>query len=878
MGCGASTSGAVPVPSIKIVGPLVDRDAFLQQAKEQGDELKGKYPNGRKFIALFNPMATQNMAKEVIDEVVRPMLHAAGIRCDVISSKFKGFCSNFFRTYDFTGLDAILVCGDDSFFNEVVTGLLCRFEEMPCPLGVVPCGRLNALASHLDDGLSLTPSQTLFQAMMLAIRGEVRRVDLLEVHGDGVSRYAVNHVGWGLPGAVGMHFDRLHWLPRRERSLDPADLITHIRHWPQSRCILAYPRRHYDAEHDRHVVQWEERNVAVHGLLASTLPRLGLDNPISRVLRDDDGHMVISMVHETVPRAELVRVALEMKKGKFLAESKSVVALRVREFRLTPHEGLAEVPYIVDGEPMASGTVHVRVLPRRLPMLATPHAQPPEEEGGDRSRDLFKRSVISLSGSPFHDTVISLGSKASEDLVTQEEVKALMRHASILHRRRARREERVQRKQDAATANLIEGLSSAVEYLDDEFDENIETVPVAGMGRVGGLLPPLGLVERECTKLIETVTEHQSSFRAPGHVTIVYNPVSGQGKAKRVVDQIVVQALKAAGVDYTCIATQYRGFATEHMLALDMSKTDGVIVCGGDGMVSEVITGLLQRPDEDAEDFPVGIVAVGTANAMANYLDAGRSKNHVQLVTNAALAVAKGYSTRVDVIEIKFKDSVKYALSCVGWGLAGAVGLQADKLRWVPGQKQARYDIAGFVTVLTDWPVVSRGLLSYPHSEKDQDGNMVEVWTTRNIASINLIASNVPKLGNDHPICREITAQNGKLAVCMIDEKMSRTDTIKAALSMKRGNYLAESKFVETVVCSEFKLIPLEGSRGATIPYNIDGDPVDAGPIHVRVLHKRLRVFCLEPVSDETLSPIRRRSRGEGMLATAGELTRQSDS
>ncbi len=60
-----------------------------------------------------------------------------------------------------------------------------------------------------------------------------------------------------------------------------------------------------------------------------------------------------------------------------------------------------------------------------------------------------------------------------------------------------------------------------------------------------------------------------------------------------------------------------------------------------------------------------------------------------------------------------------------------------------------------------------------------------------------------------------------------------------------QGQYLAEHKLVDSIRVTEFKLMPLEGARGSTIPYNIDGDPVDAAPIHVKVLHQRLRVFCL---------------------------------
>ena len=58
--------------------------------------------------------------------------------------------------------------------------------------------------------------------------------------------------------------------------------------------------------------------------------------------------------------------------------------------------------------------------------------------------------------------------------------------------------------------------------------------------------------------------------------------------------------------------------------------SDTVVVCGGDGMVSEVITGLLTRDDDAADKVCVGIVPSGTANAMANELDLYLSASQVE--------------------------------------------------------------------------------------------------------------------------------------------------------------------------------------------------------------------------------------------------------
>ena len=113
------------------------------------------------------------------------------------------------------------------------------------------------------------------------------------------------------------------------------------------------------------------------------------------------------------------------------------------------------------------------------------------------------------------------------------------------------------------------------------------------------------------------------------HLTVVYNPVSGQGLAKTVVLKTVVPILTMANVKHTIIPTQYQGHCRELVRDLDIARTDGLLICGGDGLVSEAITGLMNRTDGANAHFPMGIVPVGTANAMANDLDGGKSTTQV---------------------------------------------------------------------------------------------------------------------------------------------------------------------------------------------------------------------------------------------------------
>lgn len=212
-----------------------------------------------------------------------------------------------------------------------------------------------------------------------------------------------------------------------------------------------------------------------------------------------------------------------------------------------------------------------------------------------------------------------------------------------------------------------------------------------------------------------------------------------------------------------------------------------------------------------------------------------QSKTAVSVVGRAALAVAKGFTRPVDVIHVKSEAEEVFALSVFGWGLAGAVALKADKLRWLPGQRSARYDIAGFVTMIQDWPVIDNATLEYWGGEMDGDD---KVWKTTDISCINLVATNLAFLGNDHPIWPTIEPDDGYLAFSYIDGKNGRLDVVRLAMAMKSGKYLGEQRGVVSYLVKEFKLTPTVCKS----PFLIDGDPHEHAPVHVKLLHKALSV------------------------------------
>ena len=107
-------------------------------------------------------------------------------------------------------------------------------------------------------------------------------------------------------------------------------------------------------------------------------------------------------------------------------------------------------------------------------------------------------------------------------------------------------------------------------------------------------------------------------------VRIIANPVSGMGRAARLLPQLV-EALRAGGAETSVDVTARAGDARE--AAKGAGAADAVVAVGGDGTVNEVLNGL---PLEAGARAPaLGVLPTGTANVLAKELRLTRRPEEV---------------------------------------------------------------------------------------------------------------------------------------------------------------------------------------------------------------------------------------------------------
>ncbi|XP_037484559.1 sphingosine kinase 1-like [Triticum dicoccoides] len=178
------------------------------------------------------------------------------------------------------------------------------------------------------------------------------------------------------------------------------------------------------------------------------------------------------------------------------------------------------------------------------------------------------------------------------------------------------------------------------------------------------------------------IRDRFASLGRPKRLFFIVNPYGGKRGGRKIFQTEVLPLIEAAGIHYTMQETNYRLHAQEIAGSLDLRKYDGIICVSGDGILVEVVNGLLQRDDWDkAIKVPLGIIPAGTGNGMVQGLL--HSAGEPFSMSNAVFAIIRGHRRALDVTSVVQGKTRFFSVMMLTWGLVADIDIESEKFRWM---------------------------------------------------------------------------------------------------------------------------------------------------------------------------------------------------
>ncbi|KAL3677363.1 hypothetical protein R1sor_027311 [Riccia sorocarpa] len=324
----------------------------------------------------------------------------------------------------------------------------------------------------------------------------------------------------------------------------------------------------------------------------------------------------------------------------------------------------------------------------------------------------------------------------------------------------------------------------------------------------------------------------------PKRLFVLVNPFGGKNKALNVYHKTVEPLFKKAGIDVTIRETQFHRHAKELAKSLVLSEYDGVVCVSGDGVLTEVLNGLLERPDwEQAIKMPLGIIPAGTGNGMAKSLLEAGSEYYNQ--ANAAFAIIRGCKQPLDIASVVQGHVKCHSMLMLSWGFVADVDFESEKIRSLGS---LRIDLWAVIRVLwlreysgslaylpaTESDIVGERLSSQEQSlleksgdsDRDTDYRKESNWRTLEGKFIYIWAQNVPYAAEDVIAAPRAKFNDGSFDLIVI-RQCPRLKLVSILLNMKNGSHI-KSKYVQYLKVKAFRLTP-----GGIVGDSIEGGYVD---------------------------------------------------
>lgn len=193
-------------------------------------------------------------------------------------------------------------------------------------------------------------------------------------------------------------------------------------------------------------------------------------------------------------------------------------------------------------------------------------------------------------------------------------------------------------------------------------------------------------------RLVRGCTDPYESVGTPPanrQLLIFVNPRSGPGRALQIFQQRVVPVLAEADIHYQLIVTDRANHAKDYIRSVDLQPWDGLVIVSGDGLLYEVINGLMEREDwKTAIKIPLGIVPGGSGNGLARAIGYALKEPYVDnMVLTSTLNLVTGRKQAMDLVRVQTATQTIYSFLSVGWGIMADIDIESEKLRAIGGAR-----------------------------------------------------------------------------------------------------------------------------------------------------------------------------------------------
>lgn len=307
---------------------------------------------------------------------------------------------------------------------------------------------------------------------------------------------------------------------------------------------------------------------------------------------------------------------------------------------------------------------------------------------------------------------------------------------------------------------------------------------------------------------------------------VVLNPMAGHGAALKTFPQ-VEQALREAGMEFDLAHTRKSLHAVELAWNAPSQGYERIIAIGGDGIVHEVVNGLM-RASNEGETIALGIIPLGKGNdfikSLPPALSVGQNRSDWKIAIPRLLSP---HTTLVDVGKITVDmptPGVPHPQYYTNGTSVGFGALVAQKIEHIPLTGMAAYMVA-IVQVLKDYGLPQVKLTF-------DDGEVMELSTTLTAVT------NGRCFGDSFWLTPMAEITDGMLEV-MIAKPLSRLGILQIIPRLMNGTHLSHP----AISFKRARKVTIESPNPLVMEADGEMPFHDARRMEIEILPKRLRVM-----------------------------------